>query len=226
MNRCDEINFIFVNTMSSLPKKTQKSKLSFLALRVRELRKENEITLKALSERSGISIASLSKIENNQLQPTYDKILNLAKGLDVDISTLFHAQPPKLSRTRLSVTETENGIRHDSDHYIYEMLNTDLTNKKMIPLKALIKSGIKIESHDLIAHDGEEFVLVLSGAIIVHTEHYAPRLLKKGDSAYFDSTMRHVIESTEEEDASVFWMCSSENAVKKKLGVDNISIKD
>ena len=201
--------------MSNSRKNTHKSKLSFLAVRVRELRNENETTLKVLSERSTISIATLSKIENNQLQPTYDTILKLAKGLDVDISTLFLAQPPTASRTRLSVTEADNGIRHDSDHYIYEMLNTDLTSKKMIPLKALIKAGTRIESHDLIVHDGEEFVLVLSGAINVHTEHYAPRLLKKGDSAYFDSTMRHAMESIDGEDSSVFWMCSSEQAVQK-----------
>jgi hypothetical protein len=44
---------------------------------------------------------------------------------------------------------------------------------------------------------------------------YAPRLLKKGDSAYFDSTMRHAMESIDGEDSSVFWMCSSEQAVQK-----------
>jgi len=207
--------------MSNSRKNTHKSKLSFLAVRVRELRNENETTLKVLSERSTISIATLSKIENNQLQPTYDTILKLAKGLDVDISTLFLTQTPTASRTRLSVTEADNGIRHDSDHYIYEMLNTDLTSKKMIPLKALIKAGTRVESPDLIAHDGEEFILVLSGAINVHTEHYAPKLLKKGDSAYFDSTMRHAMESIDGEDASVFWMCSSEHAVHKTLRKDS-----
>ena len=207
--------------MSNSPKNTRKSTPSFLAVRVRELRNENKTTLKILSERSAISTATLSKIENNQLQPSYDTILKLAKGLDVDISTLFLAQPLTASRTRLSVTEADNGIRHDSDHYIYEMLNTDLTTKKMIPLKALIKAGTKVEPHDLIAHDGEEFVLVLSGTINVHTEHYAPRLLKKGDSAYFDSTMRHAMEAIEGEDASVFWMCSSEHAVQKKLREDS-----
>jgi len=38
-------------------------------------------------------------------------------------------------------------------------------------------------------HRGEEFVYVLSGAIEVHTEHYAPFRLEQGESAYFDSSM-------------------------------------
>ena len=45
--------------------------------------------------------------------------------------------------------------------------------------------------------------------------------VKKGDSAYFDSTMRHAMESIDGEDASVFWMCSSEHAVHKKLRKDS-----
>lgn len=43
----------------------------------------------------------------------------------------------------------------------------------------------------LVRHEGEEFVFVLEGAVEVHTEDYAPFVLRKGESAYLDSTMGH-----------------------------------
>ena len=38
----------------------------------------------------------------------------------------------------------------------------------------------------------DEFVFVLSGVLIFHTDHYAPLTLNVGDSCYIDSTMRPV----------------------------------
>ncbi|QRG08694.1 cupin domain-containing protein [Xanthobacter dioxanivorans] len=52
-------------------------------------------------------------------------------------------------------------------------------------------------------HNGEEFVYVLSGAIEVHTEFYAPFRLEAGESAYFDSSMAHLYVSVTQEDARV-----------------------
>ena len=39
----------------------------------------------------------------------------------------------------------------------------------------------------VVAHGGEEFAYVLEGTVVVHTEHYAPAVLKAGESIYFDS---------------------------------------
>jgi uncharacterized cupin superfamily protein len=40
-------------------------------------------------------------------------------------------------------------------------------------------------------HEGEEFLYVLEGELELHTECYAPLLLKAGESIYFDSRMGH-----------------------------------
>jgi quercetin dioxygenase-like cupin family protein len=52
---------------------------------------------------------------------------------------------------------------------------------------------------DWSTHPGEEYVLVLSGAVELHTEHYAPVRLGAGDSAYFDSLMKHCYVAASEE---------------------------
>jgi transcriptional regulator with XRE-family HTH domain len=46
----------------------------------------------------------LSKIENNRLSPTYDTIVKLARGLNVNVEKLFSDAPPKEPIGRRSVT--------------------------------------------------------------------------------------------------------------------------
>ena len=121
------------------------------------------------------------------------------------------------SPTRRSVSAAGHGVHQNGERYAYEMLNTDLSTKKMTPLRARIKAGHKFNDDHLIAHDGEECVLVLSGTVRLHTEHYAPKLLRVGDCAYFDSTMGHALEAVGDEDAEIFWVCSSESSVRRVL---------
>ena len=180
-----------------------------LGTRVRSLRQSRSLTLKELALRSGISTATLSKIENNLLSPTYENLVKLADGLAIDIEVLFSEGGEKGAVGRRSITPNGQGQVFDTRHYRYEMLNTDLIAKKMIPLKAVIKSRERRDFSGLISHAGEEILLVLRGEVELHTEFYAPFVLKAGDCAYFDSTMGHVCLLHGIEEAEVFWVCSS-----------------
>lgn len=54
-----------------------------LSTKLRELRTKNKLTLKELSEKSGISISFISDIENERRNPSIEKLKLLAKALDV-----------------------------------------------------------------------------------------------------------------------------------------------
>jgi quercetin dioxygenase-like cupin family protein len=58
-------------------------------------------------------------------------------------------------------------------------------------------------------HEGEEFIYVVEGVLEFHTEHYAPAILRAGDSCYLDSTMRHAFVSKSEAPALVVSVCLS-----------------
>jgi transcriptional regulator with XRE-family HTH domain len=180
-----------------------------LARHVRALRVKASMTLKGLSERSGISISALSKLENGQLSPTYENIIRLARGLDTDIAGLFSDDAPPAVTGRRSITRRGAGVHCETANYDYEMLCTDLARKQMVPLIARVKAREVQAFGPLIAHEGEEVLYVLSGKIVLHTEYYEPRLLDTGDCAYFDSTMRHGCVAHGVEDAVLFWVCSS-----------------
>ena len=52
---------------------------------LKELRNHRGWTLKEMSERSGIPVSTLSKVENDRLTLTYDKLLQLSQKLNIRI---------------------------------------------------------------------------------------------------------------------------------------------
>ena len=60
-----------------------------LGERLRRLRKEAGWTLQDLARRSGVSLSTLSKIENAQVAPTFDTLVKAAHGLGIGFETLL-----------------------------------------------------------------------------------------------------------------------------------------
>ena len=55
---------------------------------IKEIRKDKQMTLKILSEKSGVSKAMLSQIESAKVNPTISTVWKIATGLDVEINEL------------------------------------------------------------------------------------------------------------------------------------------
>lgn len=182
--------------------------LSTLARKAKSLRAAARMTLQELSLASGVSQSALSKIENGQLSPTYEKILALAKGLGVDVAELFSDSTPGTPMGRRAVTLKGEGVVHRSPQYDYQVLCSELSGKQFLPLLATIKAHSVREFATLPSHDGEEFVYIVRGEITLHTEFYEPIVLSEGDCCYFDSSMRHGLVSAGKQDALVVWICS------------------
>jgi transcriptional regulator with XRE-family HTH domain len=176
--------------------------------RVRRFRRESELTLQQLADRTGLAVSTLSKVENEQISPTYENIVRLAEGLAIDVAELFNAHPKPMASGRLSVTRAGMGVRHRTGQYEYEILCSELSHKRFMPLTAVIKARSAEEFPVRPSHAGEEFVHVLSGEVTIHTEHYGPITLSPGDSCYFDSRMEHVLITAGQQDATVLWVCS------------------
>lgn len=179
---------------------------STLANKLKFLRQKNNLTLKELSLRSGISTATLSKIEHGRLSPTYEKIAALAKGLHIEVGELFRQDTAAPAPGRRSITRKGGGVAHHTKQYLYELLNADLEHKRFTPIIATLKARTRSDFPKLHSHEGEEFFYVLGGNVVLITEYYAPIELSAGDSCYFDSNMGHACLSAGEEDAQILWI--------------------
>ena len=56
-----------------------------LGQRVRELRKARNWTLAEAAKQAGLARSTLSKIENEQMSPTFDAVKKLAEGLGISV---------------------------------------------------------------------------------------------------------------------------------------------
>lgn len=165
-----------------------------LGERLRTLRQQRKWSLATVSAKTGLATSTLSRIENNRLSLTYEKLLQLSRGLGVDLAELFAESTPGTSEVptgRRAYTAPGEGREIEGDHYYWRYLCTDLTGKKMTPIIGRTTATDISQVGGFLRHEGEEMVFVLSGVLEVHTEFYAPLRVETGGCVYFDSKMGH-----------------------------------
>ncbi|NVD40028.1 helix-turn-helix transcriptional regulator [Ensifer sp. HO-A22] len=180
---------------------------------LKEIRNRNRWTLAEVSSMTGLAVSTLSKVENNQMQLTYDRLVQLAQGLKVDIVELFGttagAEEAPSMLGRRTYTRTGEGREIITQNYDYLYVCTEISKKSMVPIVAVARARTLDEFGPLIRHKGEEFFYVVEGELELHTEIYAPLRLRKGDSCYFDAMMGHAYLSVSEEPAQILCVCST-----------------
>jgi len=182
--------------------------LAELGVRVRALRKEKGWTLAEVSKRSGLAISTISKIERAEISPTYDRFLQLAVGLGVEMNTLFSPNTGALpTDCEVTVTRAGEAIHHETERYVYEILCGDKPSKAMTPMLGLVKAHSIKPLEDLIRHQGEEFIYLMEGKLELHMKDREPLRMSQGDAAYFDSALDHAYVSAGESDAKILVVC-------------------
>ncbi|WP_034159683.1 helix-turn-helix domain-containing protein [Sphingomonas sp. ERG5] len=199
----------------------QGSQLTLGAL-LKGLRNRNGWTLKQMSERSGIPVSTLSKVEHDRLTLTYDKLQQLSERLNIRMSELFVEEESSAAPTvmaRRSIGTLDRAVRVNTANYDYYYLCTELRQKRMIPNLTRIRAKSLEEFGSLVSHGGEEFIFVVEGRIVVHTEFYDPLELGAGESIYIDSSMGHAYLVAEgcEEAVTIGVMSSGEDNLMNSL---------
>ncbi|PQJ84410.1 transcriptional regulator [Aliivibrio sifiae] len=177
-----------------------------LGKRLKDIRIQLGLTLEEASKRTGLARSTLSKIENEQISPTFQALQKLASGLDIDIPQIFEPPKQKVAVGRRDITRVEQGKPHPTATYEHELLATQLSNKRMMPFKSRIRARNFDAYAEWVRHDGEEFLLVLEGEVCFYSEFYEPVNLAVGDSVYYEASMGHVLISISEEDAQILWV--------------------
>lgn len=180
---------------------------------LRERRGHHGWTLADVAEKTGISKSTLSKIENDLISPSYQTIIQLCSGLDIEIGDLLAPSPsgqePKQLMGRRSVSRQHEGLVMEDDNYKYVYLCTDIAHKRIVPMVIDVKADSLNRVDGLWTHVGEEYLYVLKGSVTLHTSLYEETVLNTGDSVYFDSTMGHAYIAAGGEPAQLLVMCSS-----------------
>ena len=154
-------------------------------------------TLAEVKDRTGLSISTLSKIENGRMGLSYDKLMKLGEGLGVDVGQLLtgNSRPgeesPRLISGRRTITRKGEGPGVETSTYTYSYHAAELLGKSMDPMMIEVTARSIDDFEDFTRHDGEEYACVLDGSVDFHSDLYAPTRLSEGDSIYFDAAMGH-----------------------------------
>ena len=157
--------------------------------RLRELRAENGWTLKAVAALTGISVGTLSKLENGKTQLNFTSVNKLASGLGLRVTDLTN--PAQTVGGQRTYTPAQSGVIFRTEDLDYEVLCSEISNSQQGYLRGVVKAREFNPDMPWHTHSGQEFIHVLRGTLELHTEHYAPLILKAGDSTLFDSSMGH-----------------------------------
>ncbi len=179
---------------------TKGRKLS-IGVNIRRYRAAEGLTLKELAERSGVSIATISKIENGKISGGFETIYKIARGLGVLVTEIIiddTGGAESLVVRRRGKADVHRTALYD--YFPQAFRNAGALN----PYVMVIHSREPPDLRDWSVHDGEEIVLVLSGKIDLHQENAKPVRLGTGDSACFDSGRRHCFVSVGERPARIF----------------------
>ncbi|NEB20203.1 helix-turn-helix domain-containing protein [Streptomyces coelicoflavus] len=153
--------------------------------RLRQLRKEREVTLTALSETTGISASTLSRLESGLRKPSLELLLPIAQAHRVPLDELVGAPPVGDPRVR-----AEPIVRHGRTHWPLTRQAGGLQAFKVLEPQ-------RKEEPDPRTHEGYEWLYVLSGRLrLVLGEHDV--VLSAGEAAEFDTRVPHWFGSTGE----------------------------
>jgi transcriptional regulator with XRE-family HTH domain len=164
--------------------------------KIKGIRESKNLTVEDIAESSGLSVEQIVSIETDQNLPSLGPLIKIARALGVRLGTFMDdndALGPVVCRAadreRNNSISFSNGATDARKHMEYHPLAQQKAGRHMEPFIIDINPENSPE-FQLSAHEGEEFIYVMSGEveIVYGKETYR---LEEGDSIFYDSIVKH-----------------------------------
>jgi len=158
---------------------------------LRVMRKARRLSIRALAKLSGLSVNTLSLIENGKTSPSVSTLHHLAESLDVPITAFFEYEHPKRRIVHQRAGERQQLIFSQGQ---VEKLSAGMPHLGSEPFIARLEPGAT-SGETPIVFPGREFIYCLEGHI-TYTIEGETFPLAPGDSLIFDSYTPHTWRNT------------------------------
>lgn len=169
--------------------------------RLRQRRIELGRTMRDVAEAAGVSVGFISQIERDISRPSLSSLYALARALETSVDR-FVSQP--LTRDHLAVTRSARRSTFSLGQTapVYEFLEPGFEKAKLNACITHVPAGFVSE---VMRHEGEDFVYLISGTMIyvVDGVEYP---LQSGDTLHFDSTLPHASRNPGDSVATELWV--------------------
>ncbi len=179
-------------------------KKSAIGSKIRGLRELKNISMEEMAKMSGLTAEYLNAIEEEAQVPTIGELIKIVRVLGVRVGTIlddFSNDGPVVSR---AAEREDNPVMRGKENTNSQMSYYSLSSRKQDRNMETYIVDLKPVTEDaqLSSHEGEEFMYVLEGTIVVKygKETYT---LQKGDTIYYDSIVPHFVGAGTQEGAKV-----------------------
>lgn len=174
-----------------------------LGKRITMFRERLEMSQEEVAKATGLDVALLRAIEAEEVYPALGVLIKLARALGQRLGTFMDDQFREDPRIIRAAERTQEVAHHPGEipgPYRYFPLGRGKTDRHMDPF------FVEIDPHQeqqLSSHEGEEFIIVVSGAIELF---YGKQrfILQPGDSMYYNSIVPHFVSAVGDETATVY----------------------
>jgi len=169
---------------------------TIVGFKIKGIRESKKLTIEEVAERSGLSVDQIQSIETDEYLPSLGPLIKIARALGVRLGT-FLDDNDELGPVVCRAEERErdksisfsNNASDARKNMVYHSLARQKAGRSMEPFIIDIQPSEE-KNFKLSAHEGEEFIYVMEGAIEIAygMEKY---VLKEGDSIFYDSIVEH-----------------------------------
>lgn len=173
--------------------------------KIKNLCVDKKVSAEDLAAGAGLTVEQVNRILEDERIPSLASIIKIARALGVRPGTFLddsEAIGPVVTRrsdTIPTVTFTSH-LTDNHSHMDFTSLAARKAGRNMEPFLIDIEPITKDKSFS--SHEGEEFLFVLEGSIVVHygKERYE---LNTGDSIYYDSIVDHLVTAGDDSMAKI-----------------------
>lgn len=169
----------------------EENTLIHISNRIKEIRREKNITVQELADRVSVSKGLISQIENNRTIPSLLVLVNIIRALEVDLNQFFkditsgNALPAVIIRKKESYDSFE---KEQAVGFLYQRIFTKTIKNSTVDIVLL-----ELEpdaTRPMVVTEAFEYKYILSGKVdyIFEDQTYT---LEEGDSMLFDGRLPH-----------------------------------
>lgn len=167
--------------------------------RIQRMREAQDLSFAQVEELTGLKAGYIESVEKGEEVPSIGAVVKISRALGSKMGQLLHGGGPRADVFSIcraegaAVVERASGDECKTGQgYTYEsLLAADIRGQGMEPFLVSFDPTAAATVEPM-AHEGEEFIHVLSGTLeLVYGDE--THLLKKGDSLYIDSSRPHAV---------------------------------
>ncbi len=179
--------------------------------RLRELRKQQGMSARALAHTLGITPSAVSQIERGVLQPSVSRLIAITDALGVPLAAVFDVRADPVEEVRAA---SGGFALQRAAHASIVVLESGVTFRRLSPgrtpgvdyFESTYPSGSTAHSDSgLFRHDGYEVGTMISGELTIDFDDERV-VLRPGDAISYPCSHAHRIHNTGTEDAVAQWL--------------------